>query len=60
MRIAYSFLYLIGDVGGIYQSGRAIFGFFLVYIAKYNFILKFIKQLFLIKTKDASIVCINH
>ena len=57
LRISYSFLYLIGDVGGVYQSGKHIFGFFLVCISKYSFYYRFIKQLFLIKTNDESIIC---
>jgi hypothetical protein len=50
LRITYSFLFLIGDVGGVYQSGKHVFGFFIIVISKYSFTLRFIKQLFLVKT----------
>ena len=47
----------MGDLGGVYQSGKHIFGFFLICLSKYSFTIRFIKQLFLIKTTNEEIIC---
>jgi hypothetical protein len=54
-RKVYDFLDLIGDLGGVFEICSEIFGFFILPISYHSFIIKALKKMFLIKTKEPSL-----
>ena len=51
-RKVYSFLELIGDLGGVLEILLLIFGIFINPISEFSFYMKAIKKMFLIRTQD--------
>ena len=52
MRVSYSFINLIGDIGGVQETMVGFFGIVLFTISKFSFTLALIKKYFLIETKE--------
>lgn len=51
-RKVYDILDLIGDLGGVFEICFQVLGFFILPISYHSFIIKALKKIFLIKTKD--------
>ena len=54
-RRIYSFLDLMGDLGGVMEIVSVVVGFFLFCISEHSFYMGAIEKLFLADTKDASL-----
>jgi hypothetical protein len=52
LRIAYSLIHLLGDIGGVHQTIVGVFGILFFSISKFSFTLSLIKKYFLIETKE--------
>jgi hypothetical protein len=54
-RKVYDFLDLIGDIGGVFEICSEIFGFFILPISYHSFIIKALKKMFLVKSREPSL-----
>jgi hypothetical protein len=52
MRISYSLINMIGDIGGVHGTIVHFFGIFFFSISKFSFTMSIIKNFFLIGTKE--------
>ena len=52
IRISYSLMNLIGDIGGVHGTIIGFFGIFFFSISEFSFNLSLIKKFFLIETKQ--------
>lgn len=51
-RDSYNIMDVIGDIAGIYELIKMIFGFILYRVSEHSFVLTAIRSLFLINTED--------
>ena len=51
-RKVYDLLDLIGDLGGVFEICFQMLGFFILPVSYHSFIIKALKKIFLIKSKD--------
>jgi len=54
-RQIYGWLDLLGDLGGVTEVIMLLFGFFLFPIAEHSFILRAIRKLYLVRTKEGGL-----
>ena len=59
-RRIYSFLDLMGDLGGVLEIVSVVFGFFLFCISEHSFNMGAIQKLFLAKTKDVKLFHVHN
>ena len=54
-RAIYSFLDLLGDLGGVTEVMMIVFSFFLYPISEHSFVVKAMKKLFIARTRENGI-----
>lgn len=55
-RYIYTFLDLLGDLGGIHDIAIALIGIFVLPMSNFSYILKILEKLYLVKTDDESLM----